>query len=521
MASSMRTAVSEVTQNLRAKEQTAKIIFMDVEYVVYCTSLNDRQHQQRSRNDVDTIHSHPTLTEKISEQDLKTLDKYDLSCVLGFDVQAVQHLISVCESQGARIVLGSQWGHVNTLEKQKALYAVPGFSQYIVDNVKDIDSLTIAAWLIKNSASVNSFVVLHGRNPRFVSDLGSRVVSCSNLFSEQNLQQAIQQLNTPIDFTQSIEKMELDSIERNSSQRTEFVLDAAKILNSQIGFGWDTNTFLTKLFLALEQNNHLTKLSFHGVEKNALALDGNNVKIDLLKRINQLLQIGKMHLEKLDLAENNLTNINELIEILDGKNCHIPYLCFSHNYLNVEGQAAIANWLVHYPKPLTIEIHSNSNYLTTHLLSAVVANSNIRLVTAEHSFDKSKPELKLMPPSFSDFENTRSNKLFLYRNHVFPLSYCVDGQWRAVQGGSENPLTDAHVEILSNLFNNPNLLEQNLMSGRFGLNEEQVKACEALIKLVSSRRHIKGITPQVQNEIPAGRLVLLPERQQENQCILM
>lgn len=386
-----RSFIEEASQKVRESEQTLNIVFLEVVYVLYCSSLDDREHQERMQTGkIDQIKTHPKITEKIPSSMLETLDKYDLSAVLGFSTKAVENLCRLCDENNAKIVIASSWGSKKNLAQLKALFFVSNFGEYILDSISDINAKKVEKWLVDHSAQVNSFVILDGRDSGLSNRFSERYVHCNKLLSDDSLlYKATNILGRSLQFENSTPKLFLDAIEKNSSQVTHVEFKTENMSALKMGFGWDTQTLMNRLFSALEQNQFITHLTLQDFYQDECDLDTQKkLNADLLGRIAALLLKSPMKLEYLNIAHNKLGNFNALLAVLDGHTLHIPHVCFNANPLGVDEQKTLAEWMKTYPTPIRIDLDlSGSGWgrypLDGCIINAVEQNKNIHIYVKE------------------------------------------------------------------------------------------------------------------------------------------
>ncbi|MCE3238856.1 MAG: Ankyrin repeat (3 copies) [Gammaproteobacteria bacterium] len=198
---------------------TTNIIFLDIDGVIYCGSIDDREHQKRMRTgEINNVKSYQSIIELIPDSMLNTLDKYDLSAVLGFSKKAINNLKKLCETYNAKIVISSSWRESKSLEQIKALFSISNFSEYIIDCTPQLSypynrGSEIESWLLKHSHQIRSFVILDDCKFDIPERFGERFVLCNRLFSDDLLyQKASNILGQPCKYESSESKLCPDAI---------------------------------------------------------------------------------------------------------------------------------------------------------------------------------------------------------------------------------------------------------------------------------------------------------------------
>ena len=321
---------------------------------------------------------------------LETLDKYDLSAVLGFPTKAVENLRRLCDENNAKIVIASSLGCKKNLAQLKALFSVINFDEYILDSISYINAKEVEKWLVDHSAQVNSFVILDGHDSGLSNRFRERYVYCNKLFSDDALfHKATNILGRSLQFENSTSKLFLDAIEKNSPQVTHAEFKTENISALKTGFGWDTQTLMNRLFSALEKNQFITHLTLQDFYHDECDCDTQKkLNADLLERIASFLLKSPMKLKYLNIAHNQLGNFNALLAVLDGHTLHIPHVCFNANPLEVDEQKTLAEWMKTYPIPIRVDLDlSGSGWgrcpLDGCVINAVEQNENIHIYVKE------------------------------------------------------------------------------------------------------------------------------------------
>jgi hypothetical protein len=171
-----------------------KIIFLDIDGVLYQGAFSDREHQNRMSNqEIPLIKELPKIANKLSSTQLTKLCNYDLSAMLGFDESAVQLLIRLCEETGAKIVLTTSWRVGRDLTYMQNLFSFWDFASYIIDLTPRLFTgrkSEIDAWLQQQTQEISSFIVLDDDKFPGFTDYGEKFIYCRELFCQRLYEQS-------------------------------------------------------------------------------------------------------------------------------------------------------------------------------------------------------------------------------------------------------------------------------------------------------------------------------------------
>lgn len=371
--------IAEVRQKIKEEKQALKIVFVDIDGVLYGFQDEIKHYARVDSGKVRNIKSDPFIVKVIPDSILTGLGNHDLSAALAFNELALVKLRKLCDTHNAKIVISSAWRESKNLEQLKAIFSLWNLSEYIIDYTPVLTSTRgneIENWLLNHHDKIRSFVILDDCKFDLTERFGERFIECNTLFSNEQLYlKASAILAKKLDYKNSLPKLNYQAIESNSPQVTEVSFNLEKSTVVKIVNGWDTQTYVKNLFNILVNNTQITHLTLH---------DFNDC--NFLNKIIILLQNTLMKLQYLNIAHNKLHDILPLLLLLDGRKLHIPHICLNAN--PIEEQKYLAEWIKSYPSPLKIDLDLSGSGLGSYtidkcIIEAVAASKHVSIYASE------------------------------------------------------------------------------------------------------------------------------------------
>lgn len=357
--------------------QALNIIFLEIPYVLYYRDYDLAHTRRMQSGTIEQIKSYSAIREKISNDNLANFNAYDLSALLGFDERSLTNLRKLCDKYHAKIVISNSWGVAKSLGELKAFYAVHNLDRYIIDSIDCVDSQHVQQWLEQHNDEINSYVILDGRDHGLTRCFGLRHVKPDRLFNEDGLyENAASSLAKRMDRRHSLGRLLLEAIENNCPTLSHVEINDNVLSELKLSYGCDTNTITARIFNALKQNRFITHLTLHHFSQD----------VPLQALLADFLLHTPMKLEYLNISENKLDNFSSLTAVLDGHARHIPHIVLSANPVGTNAQKGLAQWIMHYPKPLQIDLNLKAMPIDGWLVEAVEHNKYVRLYVMKDSF---------------------------------------------------------------------------------------------------------------------------------------
>lgn len=357
---------------MKKQKHRKPIVFLDIDGV-----LQPTDSQKRFDHDLEK------LQEEYAEKDegYRTLCRYDIAAVLyDWDQAAVENLRRLLEETEAEIVVSSDWRSHDTPHKMPLLLRIHDLEKYYAGQT--VASSLYAGYrageifeYLLEHPDISRFVILDDRymkefNPRFPG----HCVDCYYKFEDEQFQDALTAINL-VDFEPGVlspDLLEFEKFSKNSRELTKFELGLHTMIKYCRYHRDDNHNLHEYLCNAIRNNKTVKKFSMpKGV---TFSRDKENIYRGNPKEEPSIYEAlcDNQSITHLDLSSNSIYFIKTLLESLMKRNIPLDFLALRDCYITTEHwEEIMADFIIRYPYPLTIDLRDNSHMMKSELAKAL------------------------------------------------------------------------------------------------------------------------------------------------------
>ena len=322
--------------NLQDTSLIKRLIFLDIDGVMYQGKRHDQRYQQFKRDgDAQAYKSDPRL-QNLSPQEQCEIKRYTLYSCLGFDANAIKNLKELCAEEGTYIVLSSKW-RSGTLFASHLLFKLHGIP------AEKFIGFTPIIYHQKRGYEIYAFLCTHKINPQHLLILDDNTFDICDYF--------------PHNF---LHCRQLFADETSYSVAAKilaqpFILDTSPVLQTMASLDAKLNclhlTTLNMVAYTLQERTSCS-LVWRSLcaalqtcrQLKVLQLQGFQNVLCFIPTLVEALENSKCVLTHLDLANSVIDGLLKLLSYITAQQQAFELRLYSRD-LSVDGIASLRDWV--------------------------------------------------------------------------------------------------------------------------------------------------------------------------------